>query len=89
VVEREFYRMDQDLNSTPTGGDPQHHILPVQAPRPPAALMAEASRPTNPGVASPVTPPEAGAAGSPAGTVPSVHDRPTLVPKGSDPEGGA
>ncbi|HEY8208367.1 MAG TPA: twin-arginine translocase TatA/TatE family subunit [Myxococcaceae bacterium] len=91
VVEREFYRMDQDLNSTPAQveGDPQHHILPVQAPRPPAALMAEASRPTNPGGVSPATPPEAGAAGSPAGTVPSAHDRPTLVPTGSDPEGGA
>lgn len=88
VVEREFYRMDQDLNSTE--GDPQHRILPVQAPRPPPALMAEASRATNPGLAIPASAPvPEPAAGSPAGTVPSVHDRPTLVPTGKDPEDGA
>ena len=59
--------------------------------------MAEASRPTNPGVAVPVSAPEAGAgeapsngaAGAPAGTVSSVHDRPTLTPTGKVPEDGA
>jgi sec-independent protein translocase protein TatB len=81
VVEREFYRMDQDLNSTEA--DPQHSILPVQAPRPPPALMAEASRPTDPGAAGPAP------AQAPAATVPSVHDRPTLVPTGRNPEDGA
>src|SRR5262245_32524631 len=90
VVEREFYRMDQDLNSTEA--DQPNNILPVQAPRPPPALMAEASRPTNPGLASPAsaaTPAGSASPGSPAGTVSSVHDRPTLVPNGRNPEDGA
>src|SRR4051812_47645976 len=75
VVEREFYRMDQDLNSTEA--DPQHSILPVQAPRPPPALMAEAPRPTTLGTAGPASPAPAanagapGAAPSPPKTVPS------------------
>src|ERR1043165_4842371 len=53
VVEREFYRMDQDLNAGPE--QPQPSILPVRAPRPPPALMAEASV-TDPG-APPLTDP--------------------------------
>jgi len=66
VVEREFYRMDQDLNS---GLDSQPSILPVQAPRPPPSLVVEASLPTDPGTPGPA----AGAASSepPPGTVPS------------------
>ena len=54
VVEREFYRMDQDLNSGLSSGlDSQPSILPVQVPRPPQSLMMEASLPTNPGLPGP------------------------------------
>jgi sec-independent protein translocase protein TatB len=98
VVEREFYRMDQEINATEA--DPQHHILPVQAPRPPASLMEAASSPANPEAAAAaapatpatpatgpgtVTPIRPGAGEAPSGTVPSRHDRPTLVPTGSEP----
>src|SRR4051812_48477798 len=75
VVEREFYRMDQDLNSTEA--EPPHSILPVQAPRPPPSLMAEASVPTGPGAAVSPSAPDPGPTEAPDGTVPSRHDRPT------------
>lgn len=72
VVEREFYRMDQELGSEP---QPQpQSILPVQAPKPPASLMAEASVPTSPGVPGPA------AAEPPAGTIPSPGDGPAGRP---------
>ncbi len=108
VVEREFYRMDQDLNTTELEPRNDNSILPVQAPRPPASLMADASRPTNPGIPGPNSPQASvsalrpGAPEPPDGTVPTRHDRPTLVPTGnevndrttlvptgSDPEDGA
>src|SRR5262245_49185613 len=56
VVEREFYRMDQDLNTTELEQPPNNSILPVQAPRPPASLMAAASRQTNPALPGPNSP---------------------------------
>jgi sec-independent protein translocase protein TatB len=91
VVEREFYRMDQDLNATELEA-PGNSILPVQAPRPPAALMAAASMPTNPGIPGPASAPAGGTVSplhpgvpeAPDGTVPSRRDRPTLVPSGND-----
>jgi len=101
VVEREFYRMDQDLNTEahPTElGTQDNSILPVQAPRPPASLMAVASQPTNPGLpaASPAAPPgpgqvtslRPGAPEPPDGTVPARRERPTLVPTGNEVSDG-
>lgn len=93
VVEREFYRMDQDLNTTELEPRNDNSILPVQAPRPPPSLMAAASRPTNPGLPgaggpdSPqgtVSPLRPGAPEPPDGTVPARLDRPTLVPTGNE-----
>jgi len=66
VVEREFYRMDQDVGSGLVETQPQPSILPVQAPRPPASLMEEASLPTDPGVPGP---PSASVSAPPPGTV--------------------
>ncbi len=76
VVEREFYRMDQDLNSgLSSGSDPRQSILPVQAPRPPQSLMMEASLPTDPTATTSGATTE-----SPPGTVPSPPPHP---PSGS------
>src|SRR5262245_25502329 len=79
VVEREFYRMDQDVGAglVETQPQPQPSILPVQAPRPPASLMEEASLPTNPGVAGPASAPDpdsAPASTPPPGTVKAAPD---------------
>ncbi|HZN92144.1 MAG TPA: twin-arginine translocase TatA/TatE family subunit [Myxococcales bacterium] len=69
VVEREFYRMDQDVTSGLAEPEPQpQSILPVQAPRPPASLMEEASLPTNPGAPGPASA-SAAVSGPPPGTV--------------------
>ncbi|HYV46968.1 MAG TPA: twin-arginine translocase TatA/TatE family subunit [Myxococcaceae bacterium] len=99
VVEREFYRMDQDLNTEANPAELEgqpNSILPVQAPRPPAALMAVASQPTNPGSPGPASAPGAppghgqvtslrpGAPEPPDGTVPARRERPTLVPTGNE-----
>lgn len=95
VVEREFYRMDQDLNPEPEVPEPQvHSILPVQAPQPPQALMAEASARTSPGIPSPTAPesPASGGAASrtPAGTVPARGGAaPAKLPGPSRPPEGA
>jgi sec-independent protein translocase protein TatB len=93
VVEREFYRMDQDLNTEANATELEtqgNSILPVQAPRPPASLMAVASQPTNPGIPGPASAPaqvtalRAGAPEPPDGTVPARRERPTLVPTGNE-----
>jgi sec-independent protein translocase protein TatB len=90
VVEREFYRMDQDLNTTELEARNDNSILPVQAPRPPPSLMAAASRPTNPSLPGPNSPEGSvaalrpGAPEPPDGTVPAQMDRPTLVPTGNE-----
>ena len=87
VVEREFYRMDQDLNSGLEQA-PQPSILPVQAPRPPLSLMKEASRPTNPGIPGPASA-AVPISEPPSGTVPSPGDGPAITPGRNDSSEGA
>lgn len=94
VVEREFYRMDQDINQEPpnlSGSSPS--ILPIQAPKPPAALMAEAGTAAAAGHPEPITQPGLPAVSAlpPEGTVPvgtGAAPATERVPQANGAQGG-
>jgi len=86
VVEREFYRMDQELDAP--GPNPEPNILPVQAPRPPSALMAEATRPTNPALQPPASAAPVVSTGSIAPAATDSSSAVTEPPPGTVPSDG-